>query len=67
MINLQVKGMSCNHCAMAVTRAVHGVDPQAKVEIDLPSGRVAVDAQGTPQAIADAITDAGYEVLSTAD
>lgn len=65
MITLQVKGMNCNHCAMSVTRAVQGVDPQAKVEIDLPTGRVSVDSSGNAQDIAEAITDAGYDVLST--
>ena len=30
-----VDGMSCNHCAKAVTKAVQQLDPQAQVQVDL--------------------------------
>ena len=32
---LHVSGMSCGHCVRAVTEAVRGVAPLAKVEVDL--------------------------------
>ena len=41
MLNLTVKGMSCQHCVKAVTNAIQELDANAKVEIDLPSGQVA--------------------------
>ena len=40
MIELTVKGMDCNHCVQSVTEAVKSVDPAAKVEVDLSTGRV---------------------------
>lgn len=68
MIEIQVRGMSCQHCVKAVTQAVHEVDASAKVNIDLPSGRVAIDSQPaiggekTIAAMIAAIVEAGYEV-----
>lgn len=64
MIAFQVKGMSCNHCVAAVTRAVRSVHEAAEVKVDLAAGRVEIDA-GTADAAAlrAAIEDAGYEVL----
>ena len=64
MLSLQVKGMTCNHCVMAVTRAVHEVDAAAAVKVDLPSGRVDVDTQAPAAKVAEAIVEAGYEVAS---
>ena len=41
----QVQGMTCGHCAGAVTEAVKSVDPQAEVKVDLASGKVEVQSQ----------------------
>ena len=48
----KVTGMTCGHCARAVTRALQALDPQASVEVDLGKGEVL--ANGT-FAAADAI------------
>jgi copper chaperone len=58
----QVQGMSCGHCANAVTQAVKTVDPGAQVQVDLASGKVEVQSQGDHAAIARAIEDEGYKV-----
>jgi copper chaperone len=60
--SFQVQGMSCGHCANAVTQAVKGIDPQAQVQVDLASGKVEVQSQQDPAAIARAIEDEGYKV-----
>ena len=60
----QVQGMSCGHCANAVTQAVKSVDPAAEVKVDLASGRVDVASDGDHRAIAKAIEDEGYAVNS---
>ncbi|MCC7544484.1 MAG: heavy-metal-associated domain-containing protein, partial [Aquabacterium sp.] len=36
---LQVKGMSCQHCVKAITKAVQTQDPQATVSVELPQGQ----------------------------
>ena len=50
----QVQGMSCGHCANAVTQAVRAIDPQAEVKVDLASGQVDVQSAQDHAAIARA-------------
>lgn len=69
MMELQVGGMSCGHCAATVTSVVKGIVPDADVRIDLATGKVQVvtsDAASEAKRveIASAITDAGYDVLA---
>lgn len=59
---LDVRKMTCNHCVRSVTAAVHAVDPQARVEVDLGQGTVRIDGQIDTEAAATAIRDEGYEV-----
>jgi copper chaperone len=60
---LDVRKMSCNHCVRSVTGAVHALDPDARLEVDLASGTVRIDdGRVTPDAVAQAIRDEGYEV-----
>lgn len=63
MLSMQVKGMTCGHCAAAVTRAVKEVDAGAEVKIDLEHGRVDIESGAPAKTIAEAIVEAGYEVL----
>lgn len=63
MLTLQVKGMTCGHCANAVTRAVNEVDPKAQVRVDLAAGRVEVETSASAADVAAAVTEAGYEVV----
>ena len=60
----QVQGMTCGHCERAVTQAVQSVDPQAKVTIDRPAGKVEVQSAQPREAIARAIAEEGYEVTA---
>lgn len=60
----QVQGMSCGHCANAVTQAVRSIDPQAQVKVDLASGQVDVQSQQDRAAIARAIEEEGYKVAA---
>jgi copper chaperone len=62
--SFQVQGMSCGHCANAVTQAVKTVDPAAEVKVDLASGKVEVQSQGECQAIVRAIEEEGYKVTA---
>lgn len=59
---LQVKGMSCQHCVKAVTKAVQSQDPQATVSVDLPSGQVTVQSVLPRSTVSQAISEQGYEV-----
>ena len=57
-----VQGMSCNHCAKAVTQAIKQLDPQAQVQVDLPGKKVDVESSQSREALAKAIADEGYQV-----
>jgi copper chaperone len=60
MLEFQIPAISCGHCARAVTEAVHGVDPKAKVQVDLTAKRVQVDTEAARGTVAAALADAGY-------
>jgi len=62
MLELTVEDMTCKHCVGRVTKAVQGIDPAARVEIDLPSKRVTIDSSADRERIVAAIDDAGYPV-----
>ena len=46
MLKLKVEGMTCNHCVMAVTKALKKVPGVEKVEVSLEKGEALVE--GTP-------------------
>ncbi len=67
MFRFKVSKMGCGGCVKAVTRAVQGVEPDARVEVDLGGKLVTVSGAGGPaDRIAEAIAAAGYpaELLS---
>jgi copper chaperone len=61
---IKVKGMSCNHCVMTVTKAVGRVDGVKGVQIDLASGEVGIEHETKLQMskIKEEIEKAGYEL-----
>ena len=63
---LKVKGMSCQHCVMSVTKALGQLEGIQNVKVDLPKGEVSFDnTKGVVQdRIQKAITDAGFEVTA---
>jgi len=63
-----VKGMTCGHCVSSVKEEVGEVAGVTAVEVDLASGLLTVDSDGTADAvkIVAAVRDAGYEVADRA-
>ena len=63
---LKVKGMSCQHCVMSVTKALNQLDGIKNIQIDLAKGEVRFDNTKSVASdrIRNAITDAGYEVVA---
>jgi copper chaperone len=63
---LKVKGMSCQHCVMSVTKALTQLEGIRNVQVDLAKGEVRFDNTKsiTSDQIQKAITDAGYQVIS---
>lgn len=61
-----VKGMTCGHCAHAVTTELKKIDGVGEIQVDVTSGKVTVDAATALDvaAVAAAIDEAGYELVS---
>lgn len=57
-----VEGMTCGHCAAAVTREVAAVEGVTDVAVDVSAGTVTVTAAQTPDeaSLAAAVSEAGY-------
>lgn len=64
MTTFTVLGMTCSHCVGFVTEELAALPGVRSVEIDLPTGTVALvaDRPVDPAAIRAAVEDAGYEL-----
>ena len=62
---LKVKGMSCQHCVMSVTKALGQLQGIRNIQVDLAKGEVRFDntKEVASNQIEKAIKDAGYEVI----
>ncbi|WP_121628982.1 heavy-metal-associated domain-containing protein [Tropicibacter alexandrii] len=56
-----VPDMSCGHCTAAIEKSVKAADPAASVACDLTDRRVKIDSALSPDQLAAAIKDAGYD------
>ena len=65
-ITLKVKGMSCQHCVMSITKALSQLEGIKNVQVDLAKGEVRFDntKEVASNRIEKAISDVGYEVIS---
>jgi copper chaperone len=62
MIELEVTGMTCQHCVRAVSDALSDVPGVTRVAtVDLDAGRAAVEGDPDPQELIAAVQEAGYE------
>ena len=61
-----VRDMTCGHCAGAVTAEISKVSGVTGVQVDVAAGRVTVqsDQPVAADAIAEAVEEAGYEVVA---
>ena len=62
---LKVKGMSCQHCVMSVTKALNQLEGIQNIQVDLQKGEVRFDNTKAlaVNRIEKAIEEAGYEVI----
>jgi copper chaperone len=63
---LKVKGMSCQHCVMSVTKALSHLEGIKNVQVDLAKGEVWFDNTKsiTSDQIQKVIEEAGYQVVA---
>jgi copper chaperone len=65
MATIKIKGMSCQHCVMAVTKALGSIEGITDVRVDLAKGE-ATFAEAKPidrNQISEKIKKAGFEVV----
>ncbi len=60
MLEFDIRSMSCGHCVGAVTQAVREIDPDARVDVDLPTHKVRVQTDQPRDKLVAALTEAGY-------
>ncbi|BCN60443.1 cation-transporting ATPase [Rhodococcus hoagii] len=60
-----VKGMTCQHCAAAVTEEISELSGVTSVDVDVDAGRVVVESESPLDtiAVAAAVTEAGYDLV----
>ncbi|MCX5850979.1 MAG: cation transporter [Deltaproteobacteria bacterium] len=65
MRTIKIKGMSCNHCVMAVTKALSSIEGITRVSVDLKSGEATFEetAPVDINIIRERIKNAGYETV----
>ena len=62
MIKLKVDGMTCNHCVMAVSKALAGVPGVTKVlDVNRDEGFAVVDGNADPAQLVEAVVQEGYK------
>jgi len=59
-VQLNVTGMTCNHCISMVNKAIAALQADAKVTADLALQQVSVESRLTAAEIIAALDDAGY-------
>jgi copper chaperone len=64
---IKVKGMSCQHCVMSVTKALGQLEGVKNIQVDLAKGEVRFDntKEIASDRIEKAIEDAGYGVVQS--
>jgi len=62
---LKVKGMTCNHCVMAVEKALRSIQGISDVKVDLSTGQVKFkeDMPVDMDIVKEKIRKAGYEIV----
>lgn len=60
MYQFNLPDMSCGHCVGVVTRAIQALDPDARIDIDLPAHQLRVQSAQPQETLAHALAEAGY-------
>ena len=61
---INIAGMSCNHCKMAVEKALKAVPGVKSAQVDLEKGQAVIEGAPQRENLVKAIEEAGYEVVS---
>ncbi|MGO9122947.1 MAG: heavy-metal-associated domain-containing protein [Desulfomonilaceae bacterium] len=61
---INIKGMSCNHCVMAVSQALKQMGDVRTVNVDLDNGKATIEHENAidMSKVKEIIEKAGYEI-----
>lgn len=62
-IKVNIEGMTCNHCAMNVRKAISGTEGVTSVDINLPENVAYVEGDFNMDNLKKAVEDMGYKVV----
>lgn len=62
-MTLKIEGMMCKHCKARVEKALKAVSGVESVEVDLEAKTAEVTGSASAEALKQAVTDAGYQVV----
>ncbi|MGO4909860.1 MULTISPECIES: heavy-metal-associated domain-containing protein [Pseudorhodobacter] len=60
MITYHIPDMSCGHCKATVEKTIHGLDPVARIEFDMPARKVAVESNADAAIVTAALAKVGF-------
>ena len=63
IVRYAVPGISCGHCAAAITDEVSTVPGVTSVDVSVDDKTVTVAGEAEPATVTAAIVEAGYEVI----
>lgn len=63
-IDIDVEGMSCNHCVQAVTKALRAVPGVKTLDVRVGHARVEAEDATARQQLVSAIEEEGYKVVA---
>lgn len=65
MMTIKIKGMSCQHCVMAVTKALGGIEGITDVHVDLQKGEASfTEVKAVDRAlIRERVAKAGFTLV----
>ena len=63
-ITLKIEGMTCQHCVMAVKKAVDSISGVSSSDVEIGSAKITYDESNADKgAITAAIENAGYKIV----
>lgn len=65
-MKFKVENMSCEHCVRTLSRALKALDPQARVDVDLASGTLALESLISTETAIEVMAEAGYPAVPVA-
>lgn len=65
-MNLTIEGMTCGHCATAITKELTQLDGASEIKVDPQSGTATLVVADSVEIadVEEAVTDAGYRLVS---